>query len=645
MNARRLNVIGSVVFLTLLAIVGLMLLAKLQSVQASPGILYVAHDGDCGSATPCYNTIQTAVDAAQPNDEIRVAAGLYPIQPGMNQVVLIEKSLTIRGGYTANDWNTPNPEDNMTTVNALSQGRVLVINGTVDVTVEGLQLIYGSSAGLGNGGGLYAEGALVSLRQTWVTTNTAPSPGKGGGIYVKDGNLVVESCTIQANTAGSGGGGMYILNSQATIEDCQIIANTANAGDGGGGVLVGGASQATMARNVIKDNETSFLVSGGGIALNESTQNYTGIMSLHLFNNLIEGGYSGQGGGLYVRRGYATNFHNLSVTATIISNTIRDNYTYYGGAGIAASASITITHNALVYNHAGVDKHTGIGNYGIGGALSVSGPAQIEANIIEDNEARGIGGTGQGGGADLSGNSPIIFCNNRVINNKASGVLGGRGGGLWVAGSNVIVDGNYIQHNLATGGTSTYQNGWGGGGIYASSNVTFTNNFITDNSVSSYVSRGSGMTIAGASPHLYHNTFVNNTGGSGMGLYIKDDSQPSQPILYNSIVASQTVGIYVDNTAPQNLATLYGVLWWGNEDNTSGTAFAFDETSGNPLFVDVDSADYHISLGSSAIDHGVSSSVYTDIDNEPRSGIPDLGADEYWEPGALKYGYLPLVVR
>ncbi len=33
------------------------------------------------------------------------------------------------------------------------------------------------------------------------------------------------------------------------------------------------------------------------------------------------------------------------------------------------------------------------------------------------------------------------------------------------------------------------------------------------------------------------------------------------------------------------------------------------------------------------------------MDREPRFGLPDLGADEYWAPGALQSIYLPLVVR
>ena len=208
-------------------------LAGGASVQALATIRYVA-SGGCGSVSPCYTTIQEAVDASQSGDEIRVAAGLYPIQPGNDQVVHIDKDLTIQGGYTTSNWSTPDPDNNATIVNALGQGRVILVDSALNVTIEGLRMVYGNSTGLGSGGGIHVDGASLTLRHAWVMTNTAPTSEMGGGIYIVDGSLTIESSVIQSNQAHSGGG-VRILNSAVTIQDSQILSNTANGGSSGWG--------------------------------------------------------------------------------------------------------------------------------------------------------------------------------------------------------------------------------------------------------------------------------------------------------------------------------------------------------------------------------------------------------------------------
>jgi len=62
--------------------------------------------------------------------------------------------------------------------------------------------------------------------------------------------------------------------------------------------------------------------------------------------------------------------------------------------------------------------------------------------------------------------------------------------------------------------------------------------------------------------------------------------------------------------------------------------------------VDPDAGDYHIGPGSAALDAGVDAGVKTDVDHElcPYQA-PDLGADEYWPSGVLKYVYLSVVLK
>ena len=67
---------------------------------------------------------------------------------------------------------------------------------------------------------------------------------------------------------------------------------------------------------------------------------------------------------------------------------------------------------------------------------------------------------------------------------------------------------------------------------------------------------------------------------------------------------------------------------------------------GNPDFIDYEAGDCHIGSGSAALDKGIDAGVALDIDYQPRPyQAPDIGADEYWPPDALKTIYLPLITR
>jgi hypothetical protein len=616
MDTARYRAIGLVSFLSMLLIASLLFGASNQAAQAATGIHYVAPGGSCGGRTPCYSTVQAAVDAAQPGDEIRVAAGTYSginNQGGLAQVVYIAKSLTIRGGFAASNWNTPNPDTNITELLAAGQGRVVVITGEVDVTLEGIRLSYGNAAGLGGhkviydstdaGGGLYISQADVTLDEITIYTSTV-SDGNGGGLYQTGGTLLVENSTLQGNYAFHGGGA-YFYESEVTFTDNLVQGNTINDFTGNGSGLMTDGGTVLISENILQNNLTDQNVIGAA-GFND--------IDLTITNNQIRANE-----GTAISLGYTIS------PPYIAGNIIQGN----GKHGIY-----------LIYTSAIVSNNT-IKDNGATGIYS-QGDLQIIGNLIQNNQSGQFGG----GVHILLATPKTLIANNIIRDNRVGGGLiwNGSGGGMYLDRCNEVpLIGNLFAGNQAFNSSNNSQPGKGGGLYLTRSDVIMTNNIIVNNYAQS---SGSGMYISGSSPTLLHTTIANNTGGNGTGiLAIAVSTDPSVLNMKNTIVVSQTIGVAVDSGSPQNLATLDGVLWWANGANKTGTAFIFHETTGDPAFVDPSSDDFHISPTSAAIDNGIDTDVTLDFDSEPRFVPPDLGADEFWLPDSLRQLFLPLIRR
>ncbi|NOZ05451.1 MAG: hypothetical protein GXP41_03740 [Chloroflexi bacterium] len=263
------TIAGSLV--AVLAILGFLRITAPDVVQANPGTHYVAPGGHCNGATPCHATIQAAVDAAGSGDEIRVAAGTYTgahtdvvtvwsTPYTYTQVVIITKSLTLRGGFTPANWTTPNPTANVTTIDAQRHGRGVTIvgDGTQSVTLDGFTITGGDYTGLGNPPGGY----LLCGRT---------GGDCGGGLFARYVRLIVRNCNITDNIASrtsqySDGGGMYLwyLLSGSRVEDTDVISNSATASDGeGGGMYVEYGGGVSFSRTMIALNHATG--SGGGM--------------------------------------------------------------------------------------------------------------------------------------------------------------------------------------------------------------------------------------------------------------------------------------------------------------------------------------------------------------------------------------------
>jgi len=192
-----------------------------SSTYASTGATtrYVAPHGNCGSATPCYASIQAAVDAAANGDVIKIAQGTYrgvSKRHGLTQTVYLNKNLTLRGGFTPTDWNTYSPDTHLTTLDAQGKGRVLYITGSGNPVVKGIYITGGNAQGLGGtpwgdgGGGIYVDKATATLSDFVIYSNTAQY---GGGIYLHKAAARVHDNRIHHNGVfgETTGGGMYLF--------------------------------------------------------------------------------------------------------------------------------------------------------------------------------------------------------------------------------------------------------------------------------------------------------------------------------------------------------------------------------------------------------------------------------------------------
>ncbi len=314
---------------------------------------------------------------------------------------------------------------------------------------------------------------------------------------------------------------------------------------------------------------------------------------------LTGGNATGLGGGLSEEWDSGGGVYVISATVTfnqnqVYSNTAGPAVCNGGGGFYARNGSVTLDGNTISGN-------TAEG----GGALAlVDCRAVLRENTVVENIAQYGGGIGWG-------NSNVELTGNSIVSNTAE-----VGGGIFTQFDSMgIMTGDIVRGNKAV---SPYD---GGGGIYVEfSQITLRNVALIDNQAMIF---GSAIGIHASEAFLLHATIANRSLDDASGIAMDYGGTVA---LTNTILASQTVGI---TASTGSTATLDGILWFGNGANLGGEGYiaAAHTYTGNPDFA-VDG--YHLVSDSAAIGKGIGAGVTSDIDNEPRHAIPDLGADEYW---------------
>ena len=239
------------------ALAGFCLLAGLATpAQAATHSLYaapsVAGTGDCSSpANAC--SIATAVTNANAEPvtdsvRIRLARGIYQL-PSPSPTAL---SITFAGPSVTFEAESGTPIlDGMKTV------RVLSVGPSSNVTIDGLEIEFGSTAGLG--GAIDNQGTLTVKNSTFSSNSAAD----GGAIANEaGGTLAVQNSTFSHNTTTGVGGGAILTSGTTRVERSAITNNSAPIN--GGGINVQSSGTVTVTSSTIAGNTSGGL--GGGIS-------------------------------------------------------------------------------------------------------------------------------------------------------------------------------------------------------------------------------------------------------------------------------------------------------------------------------------------------------------------------------------------
>jgi len=371
-----------------------------------------------------------------------------------------------------------------------------------------------------------------------ITLQKGSSNDEGGGMYIKNGTVSMNACTV-TGCKSRDGGGVYNSNGIFTITDtvigttkkytsdtCVTSSETAssasygNSSTNGGGIYNDTGTVKIIGLSSVSYNYAS--TSGGGIYNNNGIINLGSITDSKpsvLLNN------STSGGGIY--------FKGTSANGKInIYGSVHHNAATNGG-GVTFSTTETTVPSITVNSSGGINYNCASSN---GGGIYLSaakGTLALLGSVCSNTAANGGGLYVSAGTVTLTNDSTVgaaVTTTNGTQDSSVaatsdlhSNYASENGGGIYLAGGEVDLKGaSAVSYNYAANG----------GGVYVSGGTLNVGSSATDANAQVYANgtggRGGGIFNNGGTANIY-GTIHHNKGQNASGIYVC-----SSTILYGS---------------------------------------------------------------------------------------------------------------